>query len=223
MTRACGTGCVLVRIGSFLPPRAALLTIDPASPPGRGGLARHVGVRTLESRPRFPGLCVGRRTARCLCRTPRRRRAAVVPIVRRSAGSRRVCAIVGAMHHQRLVLNGPPTAVARMAADLRAAGAVWLAPGAPGPARLVVASPEPPPVERLCSRHAAVIVGVERFEALGEELERLVLHGGEATVLERRRVVGGDEEDGGDGAVRGGGVCLDDDDGAPLDRTALRA
>jgi len=67
---------------------------------------------------------------------------------------------------------------------------------------------------------------MERFETLGEELERLVVHGRETTVLERRALAPGaghDLDD--DDAIAtpdGWGLCLDED-GEPLDRAALRA
>jgi hypothetical protein len=125
------------------------------------------------------------------------------------------------MYRQRLVLNGPPVAVAGLVDDLRAAGAVAVAGPTAGPPRLVWETAQPATLEGLCVRHREVTVGVERFELLGDELERLVVRGREATVLARRRVVGdaqqleGVEEE-------GGGVCLEED-GAPLERTALRA
>jgi hypothetical protein len=126
----------------------------------------------------------------------------------------------GAMHQQRLVLNGPPTAVARLVDDLRAAGAVAVAGPTAGPPRLVWETARPATLEGLCARHRAVAVGVERFELLGDELQRLVVQGPDATVLERRRLAG-DEPD--LDAFEGcGGLCLEED-GAPLDPAALRA
>jgi hypothetical protein len=126
------------------------------------------------------------------------------------------------MHHHRLVLNGPPAAVARLADDLRAAGAVPVAPGDASSARLLWATQRPAAVEALCARHRSVIVGLERFETLGEELERLVLHGSEKTVLERRRVLpeAGEQHGHGDDDVPG--LSLDDD-AVPLDLVALHA
>ena len=121
------------------------------------------------------------------------------------------------MHRQRLVLNGPPSAIARLADDLRAAGAVAVAGPTAGPPRMVWETARSGTLEGLCARHRDVAVGVERFELLGDELERLVVQGREATVLERRRLTGDAQELGGDG-----GVCLEED-GAPLDRAALRA
>jgi hypothetical protein len=147
------------------------------------------------------------------------------------------------MHHHRLVLNGPPAAVVHLAGDLCAAGAVDVSSGGGPPARLVWATPRPSAVEALCARHRAVVVGVERFEALGEQLERLILHGREATLLERRTVATGpeaadlafelDDDDGGAGdlllrterdtdALACWGLCLDED-GEALDVGALRA
>jgi hypothetical protein len=137
------------------------------------------------------------------------------------------------MHHHRLTLNGPSGAVARLADDLAAAGAVAVPVANDGaPRRLVWPTRAPATLEQLCGRHRAVVVGVERFELLGDELQRLVLHGREATVLERRRLVPDPEllaaDDGCEPAGSGcppafpGGLCLDED-GAPLDVAALRA
>ena len=146
------------------------------------------------------------------------------------------------MHHHRLVLNGPPAAVGRLAGDLRAAGAVDVSLGDGPPARLVWATSRPSAVEALCARHRAVVVGIERFEALGERLERLILHGREATLLEHRTVAtgpeaadlafAGEDGDGGAGdlllrtdhetdALAGWGLCLDEG-GEALDVSALR-
>jgi hypothetical protein len=126
------------------------------------------------------------------------------------------------MHQQRLVLNGPPAAVARLADDLRAAGAVAVAGPTAGPPRLVWETARPATLEGLCAHHRAVAVGVERFELLGDELQRLVVQGADATVLERRRLpAAGDGPDGLDD-FGGPGLCLDED-GAPLDLAALRA
>jgi hypothetical protein len=122
------------------------------------------------------------------------------------------------MHRQRLVLNGPPVAIARLTDDLCAAGAVALAGPTAGPPRLVWETAQSGTLEGLCARHRDVTVGVERFELLGGELERLVVQGREATVLERRRLGSGAHEL--DGVQEVGGVCLD---GAPLDPAALRA
>ena len=90
------------------------------------------------------------------------------------------------MYRQRLVLNGPPAAVARLADDLCAAGAVAVAGPTAGPPRLVWETAQSGTLEGLCVRHRDVTVGVERFELLGDELERLVVRGREATVLARR-------------------------------------
>jgi hypothetical protein len=125
------------------------------------------------------------------------------------------------MHHQRLVLNGPPAAVARLADELRAAGAVAVAGPTAGPPRLVWETARPATLEGLCARHRAVAVGIERFELLGDELQRLVVQGADATVLEPRRLAG--DDDAGLDAFEGcGGLCLDED-GTPLDAAALRA
>jgi hypothetical protein len=121
------------------------------------------------------------------------------------------------MYRQRLVLNGPPAAVARLADDLCAAGAVAVAGPTAGPPRMVWETTQPATLEGLCVRHRDVTVGVERFELLGDELERLVVRGREATVLARRRVAGDAHElDGADEA----GL---EEEGAPLDPAALRA
>ena len=124
------------------------------------------------------------------------------------------------MHRQRLVLNGPPVAIARLADDLRAAGAVAVAGPTAGPPRLVWETAQSGTLEGLCARHRDVTVGVERFELLGDELERLVVQGREATVLERRKLGGGTPEL--DGVDELGDICLEED-GAPLDPVALRA
>src|SRR4051794_29711485 len=127
------------------------------------------------------------------------------------------------MHPHRLVLNGPPAAVARLAHELRAAGAVPVEREDVAPPRLVWATARPAAVEALCARHQAVVVGLERFETLGEELERLVVHGRETTVLERRALAPGPGHDLDDDAIAtpdGWGLCLDED-GEPLDRAAL--
>jgi hypothetical protein len=120
------------------------------------------------------------------------------------------------MHQQRLVLNGPSAAVARLADDLCTAGAVAVAGPTAGPPKMVWETRQPAALEGVCVRHRAVAVGVERFEVLGDELQRLVVRGSETTVLERRRLAGED------GAQDVGGVCLEED-GAPLDPRALRA
>jgi hypothetical protein len=120
------------------------------------------------------------------------------------------------MHRQRLVLNGPSVAIARLADDLCAAGAVVVAGPTAGPPRLVWETAQPGTLERLCARHRDVTVGVERFELLGDELECLVVQGREATVLERRMPAGAAHEL--DGV---GGVCLEED-GVPLGPVALR-
>jgi hypothetical protein len=113
------------------------------------------------------------------------------------------------MHHHRLVLNGPPSAVARFTEELRSAGAATVDDGRRP--RLIWTTPRASALEALCARHARVIVGVERFASLGDALERLVVHGRETTVLERRGFEVGE---------------LDDalpDEGEPLDPAALRA
>jgi hypothetical protein len=126
--------------------------------------------------------------------------------------------MVAGMHQHRLVLNGPAAAVARLADDLCAAGAVAVAGPTAGPPRLVWETAGAATLEGLCARHRDVAVGVERFELLGDELERLLVKGREATVLERRRLAGQHDLDGPDDAR---GPCLEED-GAPLDPAALR-
>jgi len=125
------------------------------------------------------------------------------------------------MHQHRLVLNGPADAVARLASELESAGAVAVSCGVAGRPRMVWETTRPTALAGLCADHRAVTVGVERFELLGEELERLVLRGGEATVLERRRPVPSEDDDvpPDDGC---GGLCLTEE-GAPLDPALLRA
>jgi hypothetical protein len=119
------------------------------------------------------------------------------------------------MHQHRLVLNGPPAAVTRLSVDLCAAGAVAVAGAASARPRLVWETARPAALEGLCARHGAVAVGVERFELLGDELQRLVVQGSHATMLERRRL---HDLDG----LEGRGLCLEED-GALLDPAALRA
>jgi hypothetical protein len=124
------------------------------------------------------------------------------------------------MYRQRLVLNGPPAAVAALVDALCAAGAVPVAGPTAGPPRLVWETARPATLEGLCVRHRDVTVGVERFELLGDELERLVVRGREATVLARRKVACGLRHV--DGVQEVGGACLEQD-GAPLDPAAVRA
>jgi hypothetical protein len=149
----------------------------------------------------------------------------------------------GDMHHHRLILHGPPSAVTRLANELCTAGAVLL--HGPPPRRLVWTTPQRSALEPLCTRHRGVTVAIERFESLGDELERLVVQGTTATVLERRRLAWAGEavtrDDPPDpdalrtAALLGGwptdddldpfvawGLCLDDD-GAPLAPETLRA
>jgi hypothetical protein len=121
------------------------------------------------------------------------------------------------MHHHRLVLNGPLDAVARLSSTLCDAGAVAVPETADAPPRLLWATPSPLLLEMLCERHPAVVVGVERFAALGDGLARLVLHGREATVLAHRSLA--EEPDPPDGVLTG--LCLAGDC-APLNRAALR-
>jgi hypothetical protein len=158
----------------------------------------------------------------------RRDRGATVPIPRHPADPRAPCPMVVCVHHHRLVLNGPQAAVARLTADLVAAGATVL-PGAAGaPPRLVWTADDPRALDALCVRHPRVAAGVERFAFLGETLERLVAAGREVTVLERRPVVGAPEsgEEGEDPDPPPsrllGGLCLDEDC-VPLARAALDA
>jgi hypothetical protein len=119
------------------------------------------------------------------------------------------------VHHHRLVLNGPPPALQRLVDDLRRAGATVLA-GEEAP-RLVWSTSDPQVVERLAVRHAGVAVGVERFEALGTEVVRLVVRGDQATVLDRRRVVPSPDDD----ELEAWG-CAPSDEGLPLDPELLR-
>lgn len=83
-------------------------------------------------------------------------------------------------------------AVARLADDLRAAGAEGVTRIDEPPVRLVWTTADASAIEAVCARHRRVVVGVERFETLGAELERLVVRGADATLLERRAF--GDEE-----------------------------
>jgi hypothetical protein len=99
------------------------------------------------------------------------------------------------MHHHRLVLNGPSPALRRLVDDLRRAGATVLAGEERSP-RLVWSTDDARLVERVAMHHADVAVGVERFEALGTEVVRLVVRGDETTVLDRRRVLPEAEDDG---------------------------
>jgi hypothetical protein len=126
------------------------------------------------------------------------------------------------MQHHRLVLNGPPAAVAALVDALHAAGAQPI-PGA-DPPRLTWTTPAPSPLHGVCARHPRVVVGAERFALLGQTLDRVVVRGLETTVLERRPFaphadeLDGDEDDG-DPIFHGlvlGGDC------APLDPDALR-
>jgi hypothetical protein len=90
------------------------------------------------------------------------------------------------MHHQRIVLNGPEAELALAAAAFAAAGAT---PVATDPPRFVWTLAREGPLEALAARHPAVVLGVERFAALGASFERLILHGAEPTLLERRRFI----------------------------------
>ena len=119
------------------------------------------------------------------------------------------------MHHHRLVLNGPPPALQRLVDELRRAGATVL--GADEVPRLVWSTSDPRLVESVAGRHADVAVGVERFEALGTEVVRLVVRGGEATVLDRRRVLPTPEDD---ELEAWGYEC--DEEGVQLDSELLR-
>jgi hypothetical protein len=127
--------------------------------------------------------------------------------------------MVAGMHQHRLVLNGPAAAVARLADDLCTAGAVAMTGPTAGPPRLVWETAGAATLEGLCARHRDVAVGVERFELLGDELERLLVKGREATVLERRRLAAGVHDL--DGSEEARDLCLEED-GAPLDPAALR-
>lgn len=95
------------------------------------------------------------------------------------------------MHHQRIVLNGPQPDVARAAAALHAAGATQVATGPPP--RFVWTVARDGPLEAFAARHPGVVLGVERFTALGPSFERLVLHGAEPTLLARRAFIDAQE------------------------------
>jgi hypothetical protein len=118
------------------------------------------------------------------------------------------------VHHHRLVLNGPPPALRRLVDELRRAGATVLA--ADAAPRLVWSTDDPGVLERVAVRHADVAVGVERFEALGTEVVRLLVCGGETTVLDRRGVLPGPEDD-----LEGWG-CELDEEGVRLEPELLR-
>jgi hypothetical protein len=126
------------------------------------------------------------------------------------------------MHHHRLVLNGPPGAVAALADALHAAGAQPI-PGA-DPPRLTWATPAPSPLHGVCAEHPRVVVGAERFALLGQTLDRVVVRGAETTVLERRPFaphtddLDGDADDG-DPLLQGFVLA---EDCAPLESEALR-
>ena len=127
------------------------------------------------------------------------------------------------MHHHRLVLNGPPGAVAALTDALHAAGAQPV-PGA-DPPRLTWTTPAPSSLHDVCARHPRAVVGAERFALLGETLDRVVVRGAETTVLERRPFaphldeLDGDADDG--DPILGGLVLAEDC--ALLDPEALRA
>lgn len=120
------------------------------------------------------------------------------------------------MHHHRLVLNGPPRAVAALARALVAAGAAPVPEAVPGPPRLTWTTPEPSPLSAICARHPEAAVGVERFADLGATLDHLVLRGAETTVLERLPFApaGGDDPPLLEGLALGG-------EGVPLSPGAL--
>jgi hypothetical protein len=127
------------------------------------------------------------------------------------------------MQHHRLELNGPPDDVAALASALHAAGAQPI-PGA-DPPRLTWTTPAPSPLHGVCARHPRVVVGAERFALLGETLDRVVLRGAEATVLERRPFAphfdgldGDGDADDGDPILHGLALA---EDCAPLDPDAL--
>jgi hypothetical protein len=96
------------------------------------------------------------------------------------------------MHHQRIVLNGPEAGLLAAAAALGGAGA---RPVAADPPRFIWTVPRAGPLEALAARHPDVVFGVERFAALGERYERLILHGAEPTLLERRAFTEPDDEE----------------------------
>jgi hypothetical protein len=98
----------------------------------------------------------------------------------------------GAMHHQRIVLNGPEAGLRAAAAALGAAGAT---PVAADPPRFVWTVPRGGPLEALAARHPDVVFGVERFAALGATFEHVILHGAEVTSLARRRFAEAEDEE----------------------------
>ena len=121
------------------------------------------------------------------------------------------------MHHLRLSLNGPPAERERLACELVARGATRLQ--ATEPLGVVWSTGGSPPVlEELSAAHPTVVVGVERFESLGDELLRAIVHGGAVTVLERRSILDGPH---GEGPLEWG-LCMDED-GELLDGELLHA
>ncbi|MCP9491150.1 MAG: hypothetical protein MSC31_14935 [Solirubrobacteraceae bacterium MAG38_C4-C5] len=126
-------------------------------------------------------------------------------------------AIIVGVHHLRLSLNAPPAERERLACELEARGATRLQ--ATEPLGLVWSTDGSAPVlEELSAGHPTVVVGVERFESLGDELLRAIVHGGVVTVLERRSILDGPH---GEGPLEWG-VCMDED-GELLDGELLRA
>ena len=120
------------------------------------------------------------------------------------------------MHHYRVTLNGPDGAVARLARELIDRGAV--AGGGGADEFVWCMSDGPASVEALSRRHPRVRVGMECFEALGDELLCAVVEGGSSTVLERRAL-----SLDADGPVQQAwGICIDED-GEVLDEARVRS
>jgi hypothetical protein len=107
------------------------------------------------------------------------------------------------MHHYRVDLNGPPAALAAVAAEVgqESVGKT-----------LVVARDEGIGFwESLSCRHPRVTFGVECFEAFEDELLRAVIQNGQSTVMARHSTLADDWG------------SFHDEDGEPLDDGLLRA
>jgi hypothetical protein len=121
------------------------------------------------------------------------------------------------MHHLRLTLNGADRDVARMSAELESCGAARLDASAPLGFVWSTADGDRA-LEELSARHPRVVVGVERFEALGDELVRAILRAGATCIVERNPIRGLCD---GDQTVDWG-MCMDED-GQVLDPALVRA